>query len=428
MEKEKINIKSDEITEILGTPPRWIVRWGITLLFAIILVIFIGSIFFRYPDTVIAPVVITAENPPSVVVARANGKPAALFVNDGKLVRRGDTLGVIESSANYIDVFYLSEQIRKTNLNDTVIPLFQSLNLRLGEVQPLYNAYSRAANDYQIFQDQQYHKQKIQALQREYNQYEVYRQQLKNQRDLVEKDIMITQKQFNRDSTLFLNGVIAAVDFEKSQATMLAKLQLHESAKLNLSNTAITMERLSQSIADTRLEFESERKKLFEEVANSYSQLVSALASWEKNYLLMASSTGKITFMSIWSDLQEVKSGDPLFAITPESMGEVQARLIIPFEGAGKVKPGQRVNIKLDGYSYMEFGMVEGIIQSISSGYNDTGYPALAELPNGPTTSYGIKIQFDKELQGTAEITTEDLSLLQRLFSPIKHLYKSRIE
>jgi HlyD family secretion protein len=132
--------------------------------------------------------------------------------------------------------------------------------------------------------------------------------------------------------------------------------------------------------------------------------------------------------MSIWSDLQEVKTGDPLFAITPDSMGEVQARLIIPFEGAGKVKPGQRVNIKLDGYSYMEFGMVEGIIHSISSGYNDMGYPALAELPNGPTTSYGIKIQFDRELQGTAEITTEDLSLLQRLFSPIKHLYKSRIE
>ncbi|MDD2550914.1 MAG: HlyD family secretion protein, partial [Bacteroidales bacterium] len=78
----KINIKSDEITEILGTPPRWIVRWGITLIFTIIGIVFIGSIFFRYPDTIIAPVVITAENPPSVVVPRANGKPAALFVSD----------------------------------------------------------------------------------------------------------------------------------------------------------------------------------------------------------------------------------------------------------------------------------------------------------------------------------------------------------
>ncbi|HCY00918.1 MAG TPA: HlyD family secretion protein, partial [Bacteroidales bacterium] len=67
-------------------------------------------------------------------------------------------------------------------------------------------------------------------------------------------------------------------------------------------------------------------------------------------------------------------------------------------------------------------------IRSVSSGYTDKGYPALAELPNGTTTSYGVAIQFDRELQGIAEITTEDLSLLQRLFSPLKHLYKSRVK
>ena len=148
---------------------------------------------------------------------------------------------------------------------------------------------------------------------------------------------------------------------------------------------------------------------------------------WEKNYLLIASSTGKLSFMSLWSDVQEVKAGEPLFAITPSNIGEVQARLTIPFEGAGKVKSGQRVNIKLNGYSYMEFGMVEGIVHSVSSGYNEQGYPALALLPNGVTTSYGVTISFDRELLGAAEITTEDLSLLHRLFSPLKHIYRSKI-
>ncbi|MDD2550751.1 MAG: HlyD family secretion protein, partial [Bacteroidales bacterium] len=151
------------------------------------------------------------------------------------------------------------------------------------------------------------------------------------------------------------------------------------------------------------------------------------LSAWENSFLLIASSTGKLSFMGIWSDVQEVKAGDPLFSITPNNIGEVQARLIIPFEGAGKVKSGQRVNIKLDGYSYMEFGLVEGIIHSVSSGYNDQGYPALALLPNGVTTSYGVAISFDRELLGTAEITTEDLSLLHRLFSPLKHLYSSKV-
>jgi multidrug efflux pump subunit AcrA (membrane-fusion protein) len=426
--KENLNIKSDEITEILGTPPRWIVRWGITIVFAVIATIFIGSIFFRYPDTVMAPVVITAENPPSVVVARATGKPAAIFVTDGQQVSKGDTLGVIENPANYSHIFQLSRFVTTFSISDILQQINLPGNLVLGDVQSYYNTFSRANNDYQIFSKQRFHHQKIEALQRELGQYEVYSQRLENQRALTLRDIELTQKQFSRDSLLFAGGVIAAIDFEKSQAAMLAKLQALEGAQLSISNTAITMERLKQSIADTRLEYESQQKRLTEDISSNHSQLVTALASWEKNYLLISTSTGKLTFMSIWSDLQEVTTGTPLFAITPESIGEVQARLVIPFAGAGKVKPGQRVNIKLDGYSYMEFGMVEGVIRSISSGYNETGYPALAELPNGSTTSYGIRIQFDRELQGVAEITTEDLSLLQRLFSPLKHLYKSRVE
>jgi HlyD family secretion protein len=414
LNEEKINIKSDEITEILGTPPRWIVRWGITLIFTVIGVVFIGSIFFRYPDTVIAPVIITAENPPSVVVARATGKPDAIFVTDEQQVVKGDTLGVIENPANYNHIFCLSRFVSTYSIGDSLPQINRLGNLVLGEVQATYNAFSRAISDYQIFIRQKYHQQKIEALNRELQQYQVYSQRLVNQRNLISKDIELTQRQFNRDSMLFANSVIAAVDFEKSQAALLNKHQ--------------ALEGLKQSVVDTRLEYESQRKKLIEDLTSTYTQLVSALASWEKSYLLVASSSGKLTFMSIWSDLQEVTAGVPLFAITPQNIGEVQARLLIPFAGAGKVKPGQRVNIKLDGYSYLEFGMVEGVIRGVSSGYTDQGYPAVAELPQGTITSYGVAIQFDRELQGTAEITTEDLSLLQRLFSPLKHLYKSRVE
>lgn len=423
----KINIKSDEITEILGTPPRWIVRWGITLIFTIIGIVFIGSIFFRYPDTIIAPVVITAENPPSVVVPRANGKPAALFVSDEQWVTRGDTLGVIENSSNYKHIFKLKNELSKFALTDSFPKPFTLNNLILGEIQSQYNQFNRALTNLSTFNQQQLHKHKIDAFERELKQYEQYTLRLKKQRFLSAEDVELTYKQFKRDSALYTAGVIAAIEFERSQGMLLAKKQTLESAELSIANTGITAERLKQTIVDQKFEYESQHKGLREEVSSSYSQLISALSIWEKNYLLIASSTGKLSFMSLWSDVQEVKAGEPLFAITPSNIGEVQARLTIPFEGAGKVKTGQRVNIKLNGYSYMEFGMVEGIVHSVSSGYNEQGYPALALLPNGVTTSYGVAISFDRELLGTAEITTEDLSLLHRLFSPLKHIYRSKI-
>ncbi len=427
MQNNKINIKSDEITEILGTPPRWIVRWGITLILAVIGVVFIGSIFFRYPDTVVAPVVITAENPPSVVVARTNGKPAALFVSDGQWVTRGDTLGVIENSSDHTHIFKLKDQLSKLALTDSLPQPFTLRNLVLGDIQPQFNQLNRALTIFNTFNRQQLHRHKIEAFERELKQYELYTLRLKRQRILSAEDVELTHKQFQRDSALYAAGVIAASDFEKSQAMLLAKKQALESAELSIANTAINVERLRQSIVDQKFEHESQHKGLREEVSSTYSQLISTLSAWEKSYLLIASSTGKLSFMGIWSDVQEVKAGDPLFSITPNNIGEVQARLIIPFEGAGKVKSGQRVNIKLDGYSYLEFGLVEGIIHSVSSGYNDQGYPALALLPNGVTTSYGVAISFDRELLGTAEITTEDLSLLHRLFSPLKHLYRSKV-
>ncbi len=40
--------------------------------------------------------------------------------------------------------------------------------------------------------------------------------------------------------------------------------------------------------------------------------------------------------------------------------------LLLPAEGAGKVEPGQKVNIRLDNYPYMEYGMLEGVISHIS--------------------------------------------------------------
>ena len=42
-EAEKIEIRSDGVQEILGQVPRWIVRWGISLIFIIAVILIIGS-------------------------------------------------------------------------------------------------------------------------------------------------------------------------------------------------------------------------------------------------------------------------------------------------------------------------------------------------------------------------------------------------
>jgi len=60
-EINKIEIRSEEVQEILGRPPKWILRWGIMLLFSVILLLFVGSWFFKYPDIIASDITVTSR-------------------------------------------------------------------------------------------------------------------------------------------------------------------------------------------------------------------------------------------------------------------------------------------------------------------------------------------------------------------------------
>ena len=427
----KINLRSEEITEILGIPPKWIVRWGITVILIVVAIIFIGSGFFRYPDIIIAPSVITSENPPSIIISKSDGKITDLMIAEGSFVKVGDTIAVIENPARLDDIRDLSRSLRSFDPSEkagVIITGFSNHNnLNLGEIQNQYNSFSKAFKEYQIFIKQDYHENKIRALESEKLKYNQYYRRLMALRDLTERESDLAGKQFKRDSGLFVSNVIPVVEYERSLSTLLAKYQQLENARLDMTNTTLTIDRLNQSILDLRFEQETRTNTLKEELVNSYNQLVSSLASWEKKYLLIAPSSGRLTYMDVWSNLQEVKSGDPLFTINPEERGKVFASVIIPFRGIGKVKTGERVNIKLDGYPYMEFGVVEGTIQTVSSGSKEEGFPAVVHLTKGAVTSYGHELSFERDLSGLAEITTEEMTLLKRFFNPFRYLVSNKI-
>jgi HlyD family secretion protein len=108
----------------------------------------------------------------------------------------------------------------------------------------------------------------------------------------------------------------------------------------------------------------------------------------------------------------------------------ISGKIYLPLTGAGKVKVGQKVNIKLDNYPYMEFGMIQvkvGSISMIPTLINENRvYIVGVEFPDRLKTNYGYDLIFTEEMQGVAEVITEDLSLLQRIFFPFKHVLKSR--
>jgi hypothetical protein len=91
----------------------------------------------------------------------------------------------------------------------------------------------------------------------------------------------------------------------------------------------------------------------------------------------------------------------------------------------GKLKVGQKALIRLSNYPDREFGVLEGVLTDISKTPDTDGFLVLdIKLPNQLETSFGIEIEFQQEMIGTAEIITEDLRLLERLMYQFRDLFR----
>lgn len=67
------------------------------------------KLFFEYPDTLAANVIITNSTPPIDVVANASGNIELLNVKNKDNVRKGQVLAVVHSTSNYKDVMFLKK-------------------------------------------------------------------------------------------------------------------------------------------------------------------------------------------------------------------------------------------------------------------------------------------------------------------------------
>ena len=67
---------------------------------------------------------------------------------------------------------------------------------------------------------------------------------------------------------------------------------------------------------------------------------------------------------------------------------------------------------------------MEGIVNSISLVPTDNNYLVEITLPNGLKTNYKKTLPVTHEMKATAEIVTENLSLLERFLMPVKKIFK----
>jgi multidrug efflux pump subunit AcrA (membrane-fusion protein) len=113
---ENIELRSPDVQEILGTPPRWLWRWGTVIVFICFTILVVFSYILKYPDIIQAPVILTTKNPPQSLTARVEGRVAQYLVEDGDKVKAGQLLAILQNPANLKDVYRLDSLVRKMQM------------------------------------------------------------------------------------------------------------------------------------------------------------------------------------------------------------------------------------------------------------------------------------------------------------------------
>lgn len=433
MEKqiEKIELRSDDVREILERPPHSLVRYGTSVICFILLILLIGSFIFCYPDVISGQVLVTTENPPVWVVAKSTGRVQEIYFADKDLIKTGDVIAVIENPAVTDDVLHLKNGLKNdVTINDSTVFVPKSMFRKtyvLGELQPAYSTFNKTVNSYLNFLSLNLITQDRNLIYKQIEGRDIYLTTLKHQLGLREKELDIAQSSYDREKALFERGVISRSEFETTEQDFLTKQQNLEQLKAGIVSESIENVKLRDSAGRLGVEFLQDRNNVYADLSAAYRELLAEIEKWEQTYLLSAPQSGYINFDKFWSRNQEIKSGDKVFAIVPKEQGRLVGKLQVPVSGSGKIKRGQQVNIKISGYPYLEYGILRGVVSNISLVANENFYTIELDLPSGLHSTMNTKFEFNGELDGIAEVITEKKSVAVRILSPLKYLLENHL-
>lgn len=424
-----IDLRQEEIQEILGVVPPWVIRWGSLTLSIVFMGLLAGTIWFKYPDRITSQVTLTSSDPPVVMNARQNGRIELLTINDSSFVRKGQLLAVLESSARIADMLEVDslmahDRYLLANPDSIGFFAFPQRDYQIGEWQASLAAFSKARKDLNDFNQQGSNQARITSLKKQWKDYKLLYDRQYRQFQIKSEEMEIQERQYQRLIALRDSSTISLQEFESGTSDYLKAKYDRESSRSTLSQTQIEIDQLEHDIIGIEKDYLEVRDQKSNLLKQAFDQLAGTVSNWKLNYAFIAPIDGTVTLTRVWSQNQYVRQGDRVLTIISDEPGPVLGKVLLPLRGAGKVKAGQKVIVRIDKYPYMEYGSLQGKVERMSMVSDQEFYSVEISFPNGMRTTYNRELSFNQGMSGQAEIITEQLSLLVRIVNPLRSILR----
>jgi multidrug resistance efflux pump len=429
LNEEKFEIRSDQVQEILGSPPSWIIRWGIAAIGAMFILAFFLAAIIKYPNTIKGNAVITSTNPPVKLINKTPSVIDSIYMTNGQSVRKNDIILQMKSALGQSDLTMLKiflSAVEPNKIDEITDDKLDAIASRtFGEIQPEINRVLTALKKYRNFNTQQVELKKMRFISDQIQSYKNLAITINNQLRLKDVDVKNARMDYDIDKGLYDQKVLSQTDLLEEETKLNIQLQQFESLQKDLSQNAIIILELEKERVDLENQYHDKVHYFEDEINSALSMIRNFIDDYELTQVIKAPMDGVVDYALSYATHQFVPGGAELATIVP-AQGDFICLATVPTTRFSSIKKGQKVMISLDNYPAHEYGQLIGVVKDFSVTYSKENYRLTIDLP-GLTTTYEKKLQYLPEMHGSALVITDETTILQRLFNGFRSAIDQKI-
>ena len=424
--------------EYLPSVSIWTRLGGIFLIGSVGAAFSLASVF-EYNIIVKADATVRPTGEIRLVQAAAEGTVTNIKVKENQVVKKGDTIALIDNSQLQTKKSQLLGTIEQNQLQRSQIDaqLKALKNQMAAESNAMGQAIASAKAD-------------LSRNKRDYQDKQITSQ---TQVQELEASVELARQQLKGYEQLGNTGAIADLEIkEKEQAFKAATARL-ESAKAGLNpsdaNVAIAQERISQELTkgeSTIAQLNKEKEELIRRQVEIQNQISSAQQELKQVFtelqktVIRTSESGTILKLELRNTGQVVRLGDAIAQIAPNNApfiikarvpsSDISKVQVCKLAQVAKCREGE-VQMRLSAYPYPDYGILKGAVRSISAdaitsqGNGNIPIAPYYEVTIQPEKLYLKRADKSYPIQAGMEVTAEIISKKETLLTFI--LRKARL-
>lgn len=231
----------------------------------------------------------------------------------------------------------------------------------------------------------------------------------------IQTQLSLAQKDFERASTLYSQGVIPKAEYDK---------YYYDFQGLKKQVSGIREQQIAQ--------WQTQKREVERQIRSLGSE-IQRIDQEQKNYIITAPISGRLINFSGIQKGNFLVQGTPIGQISPEQ--SLIAECLVSTKDIGFIHSGQKVKFQIDTYNYNQWGLLEGKVQEIDQNIKineQTGEASFGVLcimdKNYLQLKSGYRGNIGKGMSYTARFHLIDRTLWQLLFDRVDDWFNPKLK